>query len=429
MSEMRKLTLLLFASATTLVSYSQESFTEQLSHELTQIPFTQFTGGIIVLKARLEGIPDSLNFILDSGSGGISLDSTTVTELGLNPSEPERIIRGIGGTRKVGFVKNKTLIINQLAIDSLNFHVLNYEVLSALYGERIDGIIGYSVLSRYIVKVDYEKRILSFWSNGAIRYPRGGLLLKPRITRLPYLFADIRDEKQRRLHYLFDIGAGLTLLLSDDYVTDSTLLKSKRKKYLKQGEGLGGKVDFYLTVIKEVKIGAYKFRNVPVNIFDDEYNITSYPSSGGIIGNDIFRRFNCILNYDKKEIHLKPNKFFSDPFDYAYSGIELYRLDGKVIIGDIPKGSPADKAGLMAGDEVVAVNKKFGMTLNDFKQALQSTYGPVDILINRAGELFDKRMRVINIMNGKAISNQSVSNEFRDGIIIRINQDPTRFNR
>lgn len=404
---------------------SQETFMDPPSREITIIPFTQFTGGVIVFKALLENFPDSLNFILDSGSGGISLDSTTVANLGLSPSEPERLVRGIGGIRKVGFIKNKTLIINQLIVSSLNFHVIDYEILSALYGERIDGIVGYSLLSRYIVKIDYEKKILSFWSNGTIKYPRGGYLLHPQINLIPFSMASVKDAKRKDLRYLLDIGAGLATLISQDYIEDSAFLKSKRKKYLKQGEGIGGKVEMYLTVMKELKLGPYKFRNVPVNIFDDTYNLLSYPSLGGLIGNEIFRRFNCIINYRNREIFIKPNKFFSDPFDYAYSGIELYLVDGIVLVGDIPKGSPGDKAGLFAGDEVIAINKKFGLSLEELKQALQATYDPVKIIIRRNGELMNKTIKIINIVNGKPISNQTMSNSFREGIQTK-NQYDTR---
>src|SRR5438270_4785799 len=56
--------------------FGQEEFIEP-SHFLTRFSFVQFTGGVIVLQARLDDFPDTLNFILDSGSGGISLDSMT----------------------------------------------------------------------------------------------------------------------------------------------------------------------------------------------------------------------------------------------------------------------------------------------------------------------------------------------------------------
>lgn len=377
---------------------AQEEFVDPPSKLITTIHFEQFTGGVIVLNALLDDFKDSLSFILDTGSGGISLDSTTVAGLHLQPTAPERIIRGIGGIRKVGFLKGHHLRIGNHEIDSLNFHVIDYDVLTSLYGRKIDGIIGYSVLSRYIVKIDYDKQLLDLYTRGSFKYPRGGYLLRPYIRMLPYSRTNIEDLRKRGFNYLFDIGAGLTVLFSDDFINDSAFLKPKRKRYLKQGEGLGGRVDMYLTVMKSLRLGPYRFRNVPVNIFNDDYNVTSYPSLGGLIGNEIFRRFNIILNYDKHQIHLAPNQSFNAPFDYAYSGIELYLVDNAAIAGRVPAGSPAEKAGIREGDQILAVNNKFGMTLDDLKQSLQSTYGKVQVIYRRGGELKTTVMDVINIL-------------------------------
>ncbi len=163
----------------TPVIKAQEEFIEPPSRLLTRIPFTQLTGGVVILHALLDDFSDTLNFILDSGSSGISLDSTTVAELKLRPEPSERTIRGIAGIRKVGFLYKRKLRFPRLLIDSLDFHVNDYSILTTVYGERIDGIIGYSVLSRYIVKIDYDSLKLDFWSRGSIRYPRGGYLFKP----------------------------------------------------------------------------------------------------------------------------------------------------------------------------------------------------------------------------------------------------------
>jgi hypothetical protein len=67
-----------------------------------------------------------------------------------------------------------------------------------------------------------------------------------------------------------------------------------------------------LTVIKEVKLGPYKFRRVPVYIFKDEYNVTAYPILSGLIGNDVLKRFNVTLNYPDQIFYLKPNSRFDD---------------------------------------------------------------------------------------------------------------------
>src|SRR5688572_2885427 len=174
---------------------AQEEFIEPLSRRLTRIPFDQLTGGIVILKAQLDNFPDTLNFVLDTGSSGISLDSTIVDYLNLKPIPTERTIRGIAGIRKVSFLYNQQLHFPGLTIDSLNFHINDYSILTAVYGERIDGIIGYAVINRYIMKLDYDSMKLTFCTKGTIRYPRGGYLLKPTINFLPAQSLRVRDDE------------------------------------------------------------------------------------------------------------------------------------------------------------------------------------------------------------------------------------------
>jgi hypothetical protein len=375
---------------------AQEEFIEP-SKYLTHLHFTQLTGGVILLRGHLVGYPDTLNFILDTGSGGISLDSSTADYLKLKPVPSDRTIRGIAGIRTVSFVNNQKLKLGTITIDSLDFHINNYDILTAVYGERIDGIIGYSVLKRFIFKIDYDSSRIDIYSKGSLKYPRGGYLLKPLIATLPIQSARIKDDRTVQTRFLYDIGAGLCMMLSSDFVEDSMILHKKRKLYYKEAEGLGGKIDMQMTVIKEVKIGPYRFRNVPIYIFKDDYNVTSYPFLGGLIGNDILRRFNCILNYDKRDFYLTPNSHFLEPFDYSYSGIELYFINGEIIVGDVAEGSPAQASGLQEGDIVIAINRVFNQNLTQLKAALQNAGDRVKIIVKRKGELkvFDFKIRSI----------------------------------
>lgn len=378
-------------------SHGQEEFIEP-SRLITKVPFKQLTGGVVILNARFAAYPDTLNFILDTGSGGISLDSTTAAYFGIKPKASNRTIRGIGGIKNVSFLYNQKLHFNDLVIDSLDFHINDYEVLTSVYGEKIDGIIGYSFLSRYIIKLDYDSSVMEIWTQGSMKYPRGGYLLRPHITTLPVHSARVKDAETVTSRFLYDLGAGLCLMLSTDFVKDSNLLHRKRKLYVKQAEGLGGKIDMNITVVKEFKLGPYKFKNVPVYVFDDTYNITSYPYLGGLIGNDLLRRFNTILNYEKRQFYLVPNKFYNEPFDYAYSGMELYLVDGEVMIGDVAKGSPAEKAGIKEGDIIIGVNKVLNGSLQQMKDAVNKTGDKVRLLIRRDFELMQFDFKVKNIM-------------------------------
>lgn len=375
----------------------QEQFVEPPARILASIPFRQLSGGVILLQAQFGEKGDSLNFILDTGSGGISLDSATVFRLGLIPTPSDMSILGIAGIRKVSFLYNRKLKLRNLIADSLNFHINDYEILSNVYGEKIDGIIGFSLLNRYIFFINYDNLVIDIYTQGRMKYPKGGWLYEPILRTLPVQTARIKDAVTVNSRFLFDIGAGLCLMLSKDFIEDSTFLDKKRVLYAKEAEGVGGKVDMFMTVIKEIKMGPYRFRNVPIYIFDDKFNITSYPYLSGLIGNDLLRRFNVILNYTKKEFYFIPNRSYGDLFDYSYSGLELYWVDGKVILGDVAEKSPASAAGLEEGDIVIAVNKNFSQNLLHYKQALQNPGERVRMIISRNGQLLEFDFKVKSI--------------------------------
>jgi len=365
---------------------AQEEFIQPPSRFLTRVTFNQLTGGIVIIRGLLNNLPDTLNFVLDTGSSGISLDSATADYLGLKPVATDKTIRGIAGIRNVPFLYNQTLRFPNLTVDSLDFHVNDYSILTSVYGEQIDGIIGYSFLSRFIVKLNYDSMYMDICTRGSIRYPKGGFMVKPVIGNLPVYPLRVKDATTLTSRFLYDIGAGVCMMLSTDYVEDSSLLHKKRKLFTKQGEGVGGKIDMFVTVIKEVKLGPYRFRSVPTYVFDDAYNVTSYPYLGGLIGNDILRRFNTILNYEKRDFFLVPNKHYNDPFDYSYSGVELYFIGGSILVGDVAKGSPAEAAGLKEEDIVIGINNNFSQNLNQYKVALQAANEKIKMVIRRPGE-------------------------------------------
>ncbi len=379
-----KLIYLAFALACIcLTGNAQEEFVPPQSKLIAKFPFTQISGGIIILKAQLDNFPDSLNFVFDTGSGGISLDSVTANYLNLKIEKSEKTIRGIGGIKMVEFAYDHQLRFKGLQVQHLDFHINDYELLTSVYGVKIDGIIGYSFLRRYIVRLDYDNLVLEIYTPGTFKYPKGGYLLKPNFSTLPLQSASINDERIINSRFIFDTGAGLSFLLSKDFVDDSTVFKKSRKFYPTQAEGLGGKRQMTIAVAKEVKIGPYKFKRVPIHVFEDDFNVTSYPLLGGIIGNDILRRFNVILNYPEQSIHLKPNSHFTESFDYSYTGLGIYLLDGEIRVIDIMKGSPGDKAGFLPGDIIFSVETNASKNIQTYKNLFQNSIGKIKVVVFR----------------------------------------------
>jgi PDZ domain/Aspartyl protease len=393
------LKLLLVSLYLPLQNVAQEVFSQPPSKKITSIPFKIYSGGVVVIKAKLDNYPDSLNFILDTGSGGISLDSTTVKDLKICFEASDKTIRGIAGMRKVNFAYNHTLYFKDLKVDSLNFHINDYNILTSVYGEKVDGIMGYSFLNRYILKINYDSSIIHVYTKGNMKYPRGGYLIKPLLVNIPVNAGIIKDDVDITTRFYFDTGAGLCLLLSSDFVADSTVFNKKRKMYNTQAEGLGGKAQMKITYVKEFKLGPYKFKKVPAYIFDDEFNVTSYPYLGGLIGNDLLRRFNIIINYEKKDIHLTPNTHFREPFDYAYTGLGIYYINHAITVTDIMPNSPAEKAGFKEGDIIISINNNINANIQVYKNMLQTAGAKLSVVVIRNEGPVQLYLKVKNILH------------------------------
>lgn len=361
----------------------QEILSQPEARLITSFPFKQYSGGVMVVQARLGNIPDTLNFILDTGSGGISLDSSTCNEFNISKVASDTTITGIGGVRKVPFVFDETLYLPGLEVKHLNFHVNDYQVLTSVYGEKIDGIIGYSFFSRYIVAINFDSSYIEVYNPGKIKYPQGGTVLHPVFTALPIQWINFKERKKMGYNFYFDSGAGLCFLLSEQFAEDSAILMSKRKPVITQAQGLGGRLQMRLTVVKEVKIGPYRFHQVPTYLYNDEYNVTSFPFTGGLVGIDLLRRFNMVLNYPKREIHLVPNSHFNERFDYAYTGLGIYYENGKIIVGDVIEGSPAAKAKILPGDEIFSVGSNLSHNIQTYKNILQTPNEDIKIIVKR----------------------------------------------
>ncbi len=292
------------------------------------------------------------------------------------------------------------LRVGTVTLDSIRMQVNNYDILSDVYGVHVDGILGYTFFSRYLVRVDYDDSRIDIYSQGPVKYPKGGYLLRPQLLGLPMMDGRLNDARDINTRFYFDTGAGLCLLFSSEFTADSAVFGPKKKRPVRaEGAGLGGKKEMQLTTLKNFSIGPFRFHQIPTYVFDDSYGVTNYPQLGGLIGNDLLRRFNLILNYARSEIYLVPNGSFNEPFDYSYSGVTIALIAGKIMVTDVMKDSPGEKAGFRVGDMVLEVNGDAGQDLLVY-QGLLRTIGPrVHVRVRREeGEVAFLSLKVKSIL-------------------------------
>lgn len=363
------------------------------------ISFQQLDGGVPLIVCRLLGSNDSLRFILDTGSGGVSLDSAYCAQHDLIPTATDSSISGIGGTARVDYLSEQSLDLGTLKTKPMSFHIYDYSELSAVYGEKIDGVLGFPFISQFLIYMDNDLLQMEFYPPQKIIYPKIGQLLHPQIAMLPLQKLKLRDWKTSQMSFFMDCGAGLPILFNEKYLTDSMIFREHKNYFYTRAEGTGGNKQMRLTTVKEIILGKYHFSDVPAYVFKDENNVTAYPFSGGLLGNEILRRFNIVLNYAHAEIHLTPNTHFQEAFDYSYSGLTLHQHDNKILVEDVVPESPAAKAGLVSGDELVGVDQHFTGNLKFFRSILQQSDKYFKVFINRKNTLMQLSLRTESILH------------------------------
>jgi predicted metalloprotease with PDZ domain len=151
-------------------------------------------------------------------------------------------------------------------------------------------------------------------------------------------------------------------------------------------------------VIRELRIGPYRFFKVPTYLYKDDYNVTSYPFAAGLLGNELLRRFNMTINYGQREIHLSPNSHFNEIFDYTYTGLGFYYVDDKIIVEDVIPGSPADKAGFKVGDEIYSMGNNVSHSIQQYKNALLVPNQRIKIIVMRNKVLIELVLKTASIL-------------------------------
>jgi hypothetical protein len=248
----------------------------------------------------------------------------------------------------------------------------DYLELRNYLGTDVHGILGYELFSRFIIQIDYEKKLLTFTTPDKFRKPRKFQTLPMKIEDTkPYIISPIsfQDGTTMNAKLLMDSGASHGLML--DPATDQRIIVPEHVVSSVIGRGLGGEIVGKVGRIKSIEFGTYKLNNAIANFPDPN----SYSDSikignvfrNGAVGGEIMSRFTVIFNFPQEEIYIKKNASFKKGFHYNLSGL-IVKAKGSQLnvfeVTEVRKQSVADKAGIQAGDIITSINGITTQVLN-----------------------------------------------------------------
>ena len=137
--------------------------------------------------------------------------------------------------------------------------------------------------------------------------------------------------------------------------------------------------------MQSLQFAGSDFNDLPVALSSDNKGVLSMPDIDGIIGNRLLMRFNVIFEYQQGLVHLEPNNLINDNYEVNTSGFNIKFTQGKPFIKNIIDQSPADKAGLRNGDEIISINGKLVevMQTDEIRQAFLKEGNRIEIVIKR----------------------------------------------
>ena len=377
-----------------------------------KIPF-ELKHNFIIINVRLNGILP-LHFIFDTGAQYTLLFKKEYSDILRIPYLRRIPILGADLSQELYALVAQNITVDipgriKVRKDILIFEE-DYFQLDELTGIFIDGILGGDAFKHYVTQIDYRKQILTFtkkehFQEPGSHYHRIPLRLK---EAKPLLNATVTLENNARVpvSLLMDTGSGIPLLL---YANTHPNLSIPEKTILGQlGKGLGGYLLGYMGRIKQLDLPSnLEFTNVLASFqrLDSASQIfTQNNERNGILGNQVLRRFDVIIDYPDSVLYLKPTRSYKQKFNYDRSGMLIYAIGHNLkdfYVNTIIPGSPAEEADIREGDLILKIRglpaSLFDLT--SINRMLMKRPGKkIKVTIERNGERMEKTFRLRDLI-------------------------------
>jgi hypothetical protein len=399
----RKICVLFFILFSFEASAQNLGFTLPPGQHKATIPI-EINNNLVVVPVILnDALP--LKFIIDTGVRTAILTQKTFADILNLQYSRKYTVSGPGATKTIeAFITtNVTLRLPGVVGRGHALLVLgeDYLELRNYLGTDVHGILGYELFSRFIVEIDYERKLMTLRVPEKFR-KRGKYHTLPMTIEdtKPYIRTPItlKDGTKIDVKLLVDSGASHGLML--DPHSDGRIRVPENTVSSTIGRGLGGEIIGKVGRIQSLELGTYKVENPIVNFPDPNSYIDTLKMSSvfrnGSMGGEMLSRFKVIFNFPKEELYIKKNAYFKKKFHYNLSGV-IVKAKGSRLnvfeIQEVREKSVSDLCGLLPGDIILKLNglETKDLTLNLINGLLNSKPGKrIRLDVERNGQRVKK---------------------------------------
>ena len=318
----------------------------------TTVPF-ELINNHIYLMVTLDG-KGPFRMLFDTGGANI-VTPELARQIGLK-TEGALQGRGVGeNSEDVALSKIGSLQVGDVTVSNQVFAIYALGSLASAEGVPQSGLIGYEVLKRFTVRVDYENSRLTLTDPAVFAYKGTG-------TTVPFQFHGHVPQVEGEIDGIagkFDIDTGsrasITLLgpfaekhnLKDRYAA---------KVEAVTGWGVGGAAKSLVARAGTLRLGTVQIASPVTELSLQKKGAFSDPYVAGNVGAGVLKRFNIVFDYASQKLIFEPNALASKPDVFDRSGMWLNQGEAGFEVIDVVPGGPAAQAALRSGDRILAVD-------------------------------------------------------------------------
>lgn len=277
------------------------------SHAIAVVPFELYKN-IILFQIHVKGSARPIWFNLDTGSGSAYMDAEVARSLGLQVHGAGTVNGAGSGGVPVQYVDSVTFDVPGLEWTERQIKIIDFKPDNEGFGRADEGTLGYDLLTRYVVAVDYAAGKMTIYDPLSFKYAGKGQALPLHVrNHWPYVDGTIKVKGLATQRGEFVVDSG-----SADAVDHPAILKSTGPlKKIKTGVGFGTASEGALGRAEYLELGTYRLKAPMVACCSPN------PEDRQVIGGEVLRRFTVIFDYPHQRIILEPNRNFAEPFPDA----------------------------------------------------------------------------------------------------------------